>query len=92
MPQPRVEIHFCPKCRWQARATWIAQELLTTFEDAIGEIALIPSSSGTFDVSLGGELIFSRSTSGRFPEPKELKQEIRDRIAPGQDLGHSDRE
>jgi len=90
MAAPRVEIHYCPKCRWLARASWLAQELLTTFEDAIGEVALLPSSSGTFDVRLDGQVLFSRRAAGRFPEPKELKQAIRDRIDPSKDLGHSD--
>ena len=29
-------------------------------------------------------------TEGRFPEVKEIKQMIRDRITPEKDLGHSD--
>ena len=28
---------------------------------------------------------------GRFPELRELKQRVRDRVAPGRDLGHSER-
>jgi selenoprotein W-related protein len=92
MPAPRVEIHYCPKCRWQARATWLAQELLTTFEESLGEVALVPASSGTFDVLLNDELLFSRQIAGRFPEPKELKQQIRNRVAPEMDLGHSEPE
>ena len=90
MVSPRVEIHYCPKCRWLTRASWLAQELLTTFEEDLGELALLPASSGTFDVRLDDELLFSRRTAGRFPEPKELKQAIRDRIDPGRSLGHSD--
>jgi hypothetical protein len=39
---------------------------------------------------LNGEEIFDRKKEGRFPEVKELKQSIRDRLAPGKDLGHSD--
>ncbi len=92
MAAPRIEIHYCPKCRWLARASWLAQELLTTFEDVLGEVALLPSSLGTFDVILDGDLVFSRRSAGHFPEPKELKQAIRDRIDPGRDLGHSDRD
>ncbi len=38
------------------RAAWVAQELLTTFQDEIGEIALIPSSGGIFEVRAEGEL------------------------------------
>ena len=69
----------------------MAQELLTTFENSIGEVALIPGRGGIFEVRLDGETIFSRKQEGRFPESKELKQKVRDRIAPDKDLGHSDR-
>jgi selenoprotein W-related protein len=44
-----------------------------------------------FEVRLSGVVIFSRKQAGRFPESKELKQLIRDVIAPERDLGHSDK-
>jgi len=69
----------------------MAQEILTTFETEMGEVALVPGTGGVFDVRLNGELIYSRKEAGRFPESKELKQLIRDRIAPEKPLGHSDR-
>jgi selenoprotein W-related protein len=52
---------------------------------------LVPGTGGIFEVRLDGETIFSRKQQERFPEAKELKQLIRDRIAPDKDLGHSDR-
>jgi len=69
----------------------MAQELLTTFQDEIGELALLPGTGGVFEIRLEQDVVWSRSTEGQFPEMKELKQRIRDRIAPGRDLGHSDR-
>jgi len=69
----------------------MAQELLTTFEKELGEVALIPGTGGIFEVRLEGKLIFSREQQRRFPESKELKQLVRDRIAPDKDLGHSGR-
>ena len=87
----RVEIHYCTKCRWLLRAAWMAQELLTTFDVEIGELALVPVTGGIFEVRVGGDVLWSRKERGRFPEMKELKQLVRDRIAPGKDLGHSDR-
>jgi selenoprotein W-related protein len=88
---PRVEIEYCTQCRWLLRAAWIAQELLTTFQDEIGELALLPGTGGIFEVRVAEDTVWSRTTQGRFPEIKELKQLVRDRIAPGRDLGHSDR-
>ena len=38
-----------------------------------------------------GDRLWSRKERGRFPELKELKQLVRDRVAPGRDLGHVDR-
>ena len=89
--KPRVEIEYCTKCRWLLRAAWYSQELLTSFPEELGEVAIQPAvEPGVFSVRLEGETIFSRRDAGRFPEAKELKQLVRDRIAPDRDLGHSD--
>ena len=87
---PRLEIVYCTRCRWLLRASWFAQELLTTFETEIGEVALIPGTGGVFEIRLDGELLWSRAERRRFPDPKEIKQAVRDRVAPGRSLGHSD--
>ena len=86
-----IEITYCTQCRWLLRAAWLAQELLTTFEQDLTSVALKPGSSGLFEVALNEQLLFSRKEAGRFPEAKELKQLVRDRIDPERDLGHSDR-
>jgi len=88
---PRIEIHYCTQCRWLLRAAWMAQELLMTFEQELGEVALIPGTSGVFEVRVQEKTVWSREQQGRFPEAKELKQLVRDVIAPEKDLGHSDR-
>ncbi|MGO8753247.1 MAG: SelT/SelW/SelH family protein [Thermoguttaceae bacterium] len=90
MQRPRVEIVFCTQCRWLLRAAWMAQELLTTFSEELGEVALVPGTGGIFEIRLDDVLLWSRKEQGRFPEIKELKQLVRDRVAPEKDLGHSD--
>lgn len=91
MASPRISIRYCTRCRWLTRAAWLAQELLITFVDELAEVALQPGEPGVFEVALDGEVLFSRAEAGRFPEPKEIKQAIRDRVDPERDLGHSDR-
>lgn len=88
---PRIEIEYCTRCRWLLRAAWMAQELLSTFETDAGEVALMPGSSGVFEIRVGQDVVWSRKTEGRFPEAKELKQRVRDQIDPDRDLGHADR-
>jgi selenoprotein W-related protein len=74
------------------RAAWMAQELLTTFEQEIAGVMLAPASGGIFEVRVDDELVWSRKEAGRFPDIKELKQLVRDRVAPEKDLGHSGRQ
>ncbi|MEW5007889.1 MAG: SelT/SelW/SelH family protein [Cycloclasticus sp.] len=92
--KPRVEIEYCTQCRWLLRAAWLAQELLTTFEEELGGVTLVPSTGGRFEINFTATeartLIWSRKEEGRFPEAKEAKQRIRDLLCPDRSLGHSD--
>jgi selenoprotein W-related protein len=84
--KPRIEIEYCTQCRWLLRAAWMAQELLVTFEEHIGGVTLVPGTGGTFEIRIDSACIWSRAEHGRFPEIKELKRLVRDRVAPGKDL------
>ncbi|MGJ5892215.1 SelT/SelW/SelH family protein [Streptomyces sp. V2] len=86
----RVEIEYCTQCRWLPRAAWLAQELLTTFEGELTELALKPGTGGVFVVRANGEVVWDRRVNG-FPEPTAVKKAVRDRVAPGKTLGHSER-
>ena len=86
-----VEIEYCTQCRWLLRAAWLAQELLITFDADLKAVSLMPGTGGVFEVRLNSAVLYSRKTEGRFPESKELKQLIRDVIAPERDLGHSEK-
>jgi len=74
------------------RAAWMAQEMLTTFNDELQGILLRPSEvNGRYTICINEKKIFDRKENGGFPEIKELKQMVRDEIAPGKSLGHADR-
>ena len=89
--RPRVAITYCTQCQWLLRAAWMAQELLSTFRDDLGEVALVPGSGGVYTIEVGSETIWDRTRDGGFPDVKALKQRVRDRLDPGRDLGHLDR-
>ncbi|CAE8635863.1 unnamed protein product, partial [Polarella glacialis] len=59
----------------------------------IAEVALVPSLnvSGVFEVTCDGHNLWSRKTEGKFPEAKDIKQRVRDLLAPAKGLGHSDK-
>ncbi|MCX7205092.1 MAG: SelT/SelW/SelH family protein [Proteobacteria bacterium] len=89
---PRVSILYCTQCNWLLRSSWLAQELLSTFAEELGEVALQPGTGGIFIVQCMDVIIWDRKIEGRFPEAKELKQRVRDLIAPEKPLGHSEKQ
>ena len=90
--KPSIRIEYCPKCGWLLRASYMAQELLTTFVDDLYAVSLQPSEvSGRYTIYLDQEVIFDRKRMERFPEIKELKQLVRNKVNPEKSLGHSDK-
>lgn len=90
--KPTITIEYCPKCGWLLRAAYMAQELLTTFSEDLKGVTLQPAEvSGRYSICINEEKIFDRKEQGRFPEIKELKQLIRDKVNPEKSLGHSDK-
>ncbi|NTF06222.1 SelT/SelW/SelH family protein [Agrobacterium rubi] len=89
--KPRISIIYCTQCNWLLRSSWMAQELLHTFADSLGEVALIPATGGRFEILVDGNIIWERKRDGGFPGAKELKQRVRDVIDPDRNLGHLDR-
>ena len=85
---PRIEITYCTKCRFLLRASWLAQELLTTFGADLGEVALVPGRGGIFEVTLGGEVIATNRETKQMPDPVDVKRAVRDRIDPDRKIGH----
>ena len=98
-----VVFDFCTGCRWMPRSIWMAQELLTTFnEENLSAVSLVPSRpppGAQFVVTFHSTvpkgdssttIFWDREKEGGFPEVKELKQLVRDKIDPELYLGHSD--
>ena len=88
MTAPRVEITYCTRCKFLLRAAWLAQELLTTFEAELGEVALRPGGGGIFEVTLDGKVVATNRDGGEMPDAADVKRLLRDRIAPDRRIGH----
>ena len=88
MAVPRVTITYCTKCRFLLRASWMAQELLATFGEELGEVAIVPGGGGIFEVALGGEVIATNRDHAPMPDPGAVKRLIRDRVSPERVIGH----
>ena len=51
--------------------------VLEESERAVAVIEVVPGSGGIFDVHLDGELVFTKSMLGRYPEPDEVMPLLR---------------
>lgn len=50
----------------------MAEELLKNYEHVIEAITLVPSDGGKFEVTVNGELLFSKAQLRRHAEPGEV--------------------
>lgn len=51
----KVEIKYCNMCRWLLRSSWMAQELLSTFDQELQEVSLQPGTGGIFEIYVNGQ-------------------------------------
>ncbi|GIG30196.1 SelT/SelW/SelH family protein [Cellulomonas marina] len=93
MSGPVVTITYCTRCRWLLRAQWYQGELLSTFEQVLGGVTLVPSTvdGGVFRIDVDGTALWNRKRDGGFPEITDLKRRLRDLVAPDMAVGHADR-
>jgi selenoprotein W-related protein len=61
----------------------LTDEVLEGWGPHVASLELVPSSGGVFEVTLDGELIFSKAALGRHAEPGEVTALLRDRLGPG---------
>jgi selenoprotein W-related protein len=82
-----VEIEFCVPCDFRPQALELARELVDGWAHELREIRLVPSSGGRFEVSLDGEVVFSKAALERHAEPGEIAATIESRVGPPARLG-----
>ena len=55
----------------------MTDELLGEFAENVSGWTLLPSGGGAFEMSINGDLAFSRLKEGRYPEMSELRDLIK---------------
>jgi selenoprotein W-related protein len=58
----------------------MTEELLTEFESRIASWKLIPSKGGVYEVTVSGELIYSKKKTGRHAEIDEIRQLLKAKV------------
>jgi selenoprotein W-related protein len=58
------------------------KDLLESYQHVIEDLRLITGSKGVFDVTVDGELLYSKHATGRHAEPGEVLALFRDLVGP----------
>ena len=58
----------------------MAEKLFDEFGREISSLTLIPSDGGVYEVSVDGELIYSKKATGRHAEYEEISEKIKERL------------
>jgi selenoprotein W-related protein len=58
----------------------LAGKLLTTYKQKIKGLKLIPGGGGCFELSLDGELVYSKLKMGKFPDEEQMIETVGRRL------------
>jgi len=74
---PKIKITYCAECGYEPQTLALAKALMLEFGSRLSGIELIPWDSGTFDVSVDGQLLHSMRREGGFPDSEVIKKGVR---------------
>ena len=58
----------------------MADHLVRQFKQNIDELTLLPSDGGRFEIKVNDEMIYSKLSTGQFPDNLTIEQEVRQRM------------
>jgi selenoprotein W-related protein len=58
----------------------LSEAILDAFGDKFGALKLIPADGGRFEITVDGQLIYSKLKTGDFPENKAILEQIKERL------------
>ena len=79
----KVTITYCAECGYEPQTLALAGALMTAFQHELSSIELIPWYEGSFEVSVGGELVYSMYRDGGFPDHQTIIEAVRGRRGDG---------
>jgi selenoprotein W-related protein len=77
----KVQIVYCAECGYEPYTLALANHLMVEFRDQLSAIEIIPWQDGSFDVTVGGELVHSMYREGGFPEHETIAAAVRAKLA-----------
>lgn len=76
----KVSIRYCAMCGYEPQVLELTRLLLSGFKRRVTDLTLIPDSGGTFEVSMGGDLVYSKLATDEFPDNAAMLDEFTRRL------------
>lgn len=76
----KVTIAYCAECGYEPQTLELANALMRKFLYDISSIEIIPWHDGSFDVSVGGQMVHSMMREGGFPENEVIIKAVEERL------------
>jgi selenoprotein W-related protein len=80
----KVKITYCAECGYEPQTLALAEALMNTFAHDLSSIELVPWFEGSFEVSVGGDLVHSMYRDGGFPEHETVIDAVRAHLSEGE--------
>jgi selenoprotein W-related protein len=58
----------------------LSEAIMDAFGEKFGALRLMPSDGGRFEVTLDGELLYSKLKTGDFPDNKEIVEQLKGKL------------
>ncbi len=59
----------------------MTEQILGEYADNIASLNLTPTDGGRFEISIDGELVFSKLQMRRFPDMKDIRESLKAKVA-----------
>jgi selenoprotein W-related protein len=77
----KIAITYCAECGYESQTVDLAKDLMVEFQHQLSSVELIPWYEGSFEVSVGGEVVHSMYRDGGFAEHSVVKDAVRRKLA-----------
>lgn len=77
----KVTIAYCSHCGYEPQTLALADALMKEFHAELSAIEIVPWFDGSFDVTVGDELVHSMYEHGGFPEHRTVIAAVKRKLA-----------
>ena len=72
----KIHLRYCSAWAYEPKAVSLAEKVLTEYKQQINRLELEPSMGGCFEVTVNGQLIYSKLETDEFPDEGAIVEQV----------------